>query len=159
MECMRTSFESFLFKLVIQIAGKNNKSEVTKLNVILVMMFALKEKIASNNKNDVTSVITNPTLFAALNNAMVLTFETIMMLDVKAKAYMPIPYMMTIGIRATATDGSKNQNDPTPKVNNAGKMNIRSVASRLKSSANDHANKTIETREIILMERSLFKES
>ena len=150
------SFDNLRLKFVTQIAGRNNSSTVPKLNSMFTMMFAFSEKIPSNNKNDVTSVITKLTLFAALKSAMVRTFETVMILAVSAKAYIPMPYIITTGMRATATDGNKNQNDPTPKVKSAGRIKTRSVASLCMSSESDQANKPTERTEITLIPRRRF---
>lgn len=150
------SLESFLFKLVTQIAGRNKKNTVTKLRSILIIIFAFNEKIPSKSKNDVTNVITKLTLLAARKSAIVRTLETVIILAVNERAYIPMPYITTTGIRATATDGNRNQKDPTPNVNSAGRINTNSVASLWSSSESDQIKRITEASEIIPIPSNRF---
>ncbi len=95
---------------------------------------------ASNKRNDVKSVKTNPTLFAERTSAIVRTAETVKILLVKHNEYNPKPYKKIIGSLAQIVVGSKNQNSPTPSVNIIGKMRVKSVAFFPRPSFKDHTN-------------------
>jgi hypothetical protein len=68
---------NFFSSSIDQKPCKNNRKEVRKTRGAETNRLCLSDNIASNNKNDVTSVNTNPTPLAALKRAIVFEEETV----------------------------------------------------------------------------------
>lgn len=142
----------FFSRSIDQKPCKNNRKLVKKTKDVDNNTFSLIDSIASNNKKDVTSVKTKPTPLAARNRAIVLSDDTVYIFIVDKRTYIPTVKKIIIGILVYMLAGIKNQNIPTPSVNNMGRISAERVIFLPKPSKNDQADNkaVIKTRKPII---------